>query len=192
MKYNPSLLDEGLPLFLNGVGSIIANSQLVSRGRAKHKNPSRAGQLIRSVGGYSFPFTRGVFMDQDLRQLFDDHLENVLQELPEQVHQLMVEVPLVVDDHPSPQLCRQLGLRRRNELCGLYTGIPLTERNVDLSGVPSDVIQIFREGILSMARDSSGRIGPVELRRQIRVTILHEVGHHFGMSEEDLMELGYD
>jgi predicted Zn-dependent protease with MMP-like domain len=130
-------------------------------------------------------------MDQELRTYFDRHLEYVLQELPTQVHQLLEEVPLVVDDYPNSRQCRELGLRRRHEICGLYTGIPLTERPVDLSGVPGDVIQIFREGILHMSRDRSGRLSERELRRQIRVTILHEVGHHFGLSEEDLDELGY-
>lgn len=130
-------------------------------------------------------------MDAELRTRFDRHLEAVLQELPPQVHQLLDEVPLVVDDHPTPEQCRQLGLRRRHELCGLYTGIPVTERSVDLSGVPGDVIQIFREGIYAMVRNASGGWSDIELQRQIRVTILHEVGHHFGLSEDDLEELGY-
>jgi predicted Zn-dependent protease with MMP-like domain len=130
-------------------------------------------------------------MDAELRTHFDDQLEIVLQELPPQVHQLLGEIPLIVDDHPSPEQCRQLGLRRRNELCGLYTGIPLIERHVELSGVPSDVIHIFREGILAQSRNRSGKFSVSELRQQIRVTIMHEVGHHFGMTEEDLEELGY-
>jgi predicted Zn-dependent protease with MMP-like domain len=130
-------------------------------------------------------------MEADLRNQFDGQLEIVLKELPQQVHQLLSEVPLIVDDHPSPEQCRQLGLRRWSELCGLYTGVPLIERTVELSGIPSDVIQIFREGLLSQSRDRSGKLSLPELRRQIRITIMHEVGHHFGMTEEDLKEVGY-
>lgn len=128
-------------------------------------------------------------MHPDRRLYFDYHLEAVLQELPQQVHQLLDEVPLIVDDYPPEGVCRKLGVRRRDELCGLYTGVPLTDRSVDMSGIPSDVIHIFRAGILRLA-EQSGR-GQDELQRQIRLTILHEVGHHFGLTEQDLEDLGY-
>ncbi len=131
-------------------------------------------------------------MHPDLRHHFDCQLEAVLQELPPEVHRLLDEVPLIVDDYPSPAMCRRVGVRRPDELCGLYDGIPLTHRSVADSGVPSDVIHIFRAGILRMAgyrRDGTG--DERRLREQIRITILHEVGHHFGLTEEDLEELGY-
>jgi predicted Zn-dependent protease with MMP-like domain len=73
----------------------------------------------------------------------------------------------------------------------LYTGIPLTQRSIDHSGVPSDVIHIFRQGILSQSRRPGGQVDAGELRRQIRFTILHEYGHHVGLTERDLRELGY-
>lgn len=130
-------------------------------------------------------------MDDELRDYFDQQLELVLPQLPEAVHRLLDEVPLVVEDYPSPRQMRQLGIRHRRHLCGLYTGIPLTDRSVLHSGVPSDVIHIFREGILSMATNRRGRIDEDELRRQIRLTILHELGHHHGLSEDDLEALGY-
>jgi len=100
-------------------------------------------------------------------------------------------VPMYVEDYPSPQVLRKTGVRRREHLCGLYTGVPLTDRSVDHSGILSDVIQIFREGVFNLASDHDGNVDEEELRRQIRITILHELGHHHGLGEEELEALGY-
>ncbi len=130
-------------------------------------------------------------MNPELRDYFDAQLEQVLPQLPEQVREFMIDVPLVVEDYPSREVMRRTRVRHRSALCGLYTGIPLTERSISHSGVPSDVIHIYRQGILSQSRGPGGHINEVELRTQIRFTILHEYGHHVGLSERDLRSLGY-
>lgn len=130
-------------------------------------------------------------MDDVLRQRFDAQLERVLAELPERVRKLLEQVPLVVDDWPSPRLMRLLGVRRRDALCGLYMGVPLTSKSISDSGQPSDVIRLFRLGIMAEARDRRGQVSDEELRRQIRLTILHEFGHYHGLDEQELEELGY-
>jgi predicted Zn-dependent protease with MMP-like domain len=130
-------------------------------------------------------------MKPSLRDLFDRHLEIVLAGMPARVHELLDEVPLVVEDHPSRELMRKTGMRHRTHLCGLYTGIPLTERSVEHSGILSDVVHIFREGIMSLAVDRQGNLDEQELQRQIRITVLHELGHHHGLGERELRELGY-
>ena len=130
-------------------------------------------------------------MNNQLRNHFDDALQAVLGGLPETVRQLLEEVPLVVEDFPSRDVQRHMGVARRDQLCGLYTGIPLTERSVQFSGVLSDVIHIYREGILSMAATRDGIVDDEELSRQIRITVLHELGHHHGLDEDELRELGY-
>jgi predicted Zn-dependent protease with MMP-like domain len=130
-------------------------------------------------------------MSSELRNLFDEQLEIVLEELPEQVRSFMNDVPLVVEDYPSDEVMRRMCVRHRSSLCGLYTGIPLTQRSVNHSGVPSDVIHIYRQGILSQVRQPSGGFELAELRNQIRYTILHEYGHHVGLTERDLRQLGY-
>lgn len=121
---------------------------------------------------------------------FDALLEEVLTSLPDELHRLLEEVPLVVEDWPSDEDLRQLGARRREALCGLYTGIPLTRRSVQHSGTLPDVIRIFRLGILTAA-DRRGRVTDRALKRQIRTTVLHEIGHHFGLGEADLRRYGY-
>ena len=130
-------------------------------------------------------------MKPELRKLFDDQLEQVLPELPQQVRDFMNDVPLVVEDYPSREVMRRTRVRHRSHLCGLYTGIPLIKRSVDHWGVPSDVIHIYRLGILSQARKRGGDIEVADLRSEIRRTILHEYGHHVGLSERDLRGLGY-
>ena len=130
-------------------------------------------------------------MDSHLRNYFDELLEQVVEELPQQARDLLDEVPMYVEDFPSTSMLRELGIARRGQLCGLYTGIPLSNRRVALSGVLSDVIHVFREGVLNLATDRRGSIDERELRRQIRITILHELGHHYGLTEEELEELGY-
>ena len=130
-------------------------------------------------------------MKPALREYFDQQLDAVVAESPQRVHDLLDEVTLYVEDHPAPRLLRELGLRHRRNLCGLYSGIPLTQRPATISGVLSDAIYLYREGILAISRDRRGRIDARELRRQIRITLLHELGHYHGLDERELEELGY-
>ncbi|HBO43391.1 MAG TPA: acetylglutamate kinase [Planctomycetaceae bacterium] len=130
-------------------------------------------------------------MDPGHRRRFDRILEKVLAEMPPLVHELIERVPLHVEDYPSDEVLDEMGVERRDELCGLYTGIPLDQRSVLHSGQLPDVVTIYREGILAAAEDARGRITADELRRQIRITILHELAHHHGLDEEELARLGY-
>jgi len=131
-------------------------------------------------------------MDRREAERFDHLLEQVLAELPSHLRELLEEVPLVVEDRPSRRLMREMGLDGRRELCGLFTGVPLTDRHVDdLARLP-DVIRIFREGILDAAAGRRRSPSDAALLRQIRITVLHEIGHHFGLKEADLRELGYE
>jgi predicted Zn-dependent protease with MMP-like domain len=134
---------------------------------------------------------RGADLDPRARCRFDEQLERVLEELPPAVHELIEQVPLHVEDHPSRRLMAKMGVRHREQLCGLYTGIPLTDRSVQHSGTLPDVVTIYREGILAAARDARGRVRADRLRREIRTTVLHELAHHHGLDEEELRELGY-
>lgn len=145
-------------------------------------------------------------MDHHLRARFDALLERVLEELPPAIHELFEQVPLIVDDRPDPVLLNQLAQdfeladdpeeieSLAGELCGLHSGRMLTERSVeDPADVPED-IRIFRDGIVGIAGGWHGPEDEVNeaVAEQIRITILHEVGHHFGLDEDDLEALGYD
>lgn len=123
------------------------------------------------------------------RTHFDRILEEVLLELSEEVHELLEEAPIIVEDEPSAEILRDFGIEARRgegDLCGLHSGVPLDERSFfDGSAAPT-AIYLFRGPILRLAESEE------DLARQIRITLLHEVGHYFGFSEEKLRELGYD
>ena len=126
------------------------------------------------------------------RQHFDRLLAEVIEALPPMVTELMDDVPIIVEDFPSAELRRELNLTHIDELCGLFHGISQADPEHEPGRVHSDQVYLFREGIVSEAVNEAGIVTDEELKRQMRVTILHEYGHHFGLDEDDLRELGYD
>jgi predicted Zn-dependent protease with MMP-like domain len=127
-------------------------------------------------------------VNDDDRDEFDALVEEVLDELPPQIVSLLDEVPLLVEDVPPAELLKDLDVAHPLHLQGVYTGIPRTRRSVRHSATLPDRIRIFREGIAAGAR----RRGEDDaLKHEIRRTILHEIGHHFGMKEDDLRRIGY-
>jgi predicted Zn-dependent protease with MMP-like domain len=95
------------------------------------------------------------------------------------------EVPVEVRDRPGPEQWRTLGAEPGGLLLGLYHGRPRTVRSVEDSGTMPDVIYLFQKNIEQVSNNEE------QLVEQVRTTVLHEIGHYFGMSEEDLDELGY-
>jgi len=130
-------------------------------------------------------------MDPEWRQLFDEQVELVLAQLPQEVHDFMRDVPMIVEDYPSREVLRRMRIRHPAHLYGLYTGIPLIKRRINDWGVPSDVVYIYRLGLLTKSRTRNGGFDADKLREQIRRTIMHEYGHHVGLTERDLRERGY-
>ena len=116
---------------------------------------------------------------------FGELVQEALAAVPEPFARFLEEVSVEVRDRPSPAQIRSLRIGRDGLLLGLYQGRPLTERSVDDSGRMPDVIHIFQESIEAVSHNEHGLID------QVRKTVLHEIGHHFGMSEQDLEELGY-
>src|SRR5215203_5433385 len=112
-------------------------------------------------------------------------VDRALAELPPQFAEVLEEVPVEIRDRPSRGLLRSVGLKADQLLLGLYHGTPRLERSVEHSGRMPDVIYIFQEDCEEVC-DSED-----ELVREVRVTVLHEIGHHFGLDEDDLEELGY-
>lgn len=111
-------------------------------------------------------------------------VEKALDELPPPFDQYMQEIPVEIRDRPTRRQLRHAGVDSGHLLLGLYEGLPLTDRSIENPGM-AGAIYIFQESIES-ACDSEQ-----ELVREVRTTVLHEIGHHFGMSEEDLEELGF-
>ena len=116
---------------------------------------------------------------------FASLVEKALRDLPPQFARFLEEIPIEIHDRPTHRELRKLGLKQDDLLLGLYHGRPRTQRSVEDSGSLPDVIYIFQEDV-ELCCDSEK-----ELVEQVRTTVLHEIGHHFGMSEQDLDELGY-
>jgi predicted Zn-dependent protease with MMP-like domain len=130
-------------------------------------------------------------LTEQQREHFDQALEEVLSALPPQVLRLLNDVPLFVEDYPAPEVVGDPDIRPEN-LFGLHTSKSLIERNFDDSGVQPNHIFIYRLAHLrhaSFCDTQSER--EEELRRQIRITVLHELGHYHGLDEDELDQLGY-
>jgi predicted Zn-dependent protease with MMP-like domain len=113
---------------------------------------------------------------------FERLVADALDSIPAELGVQMENVAVVVEDWPRPD---QLA-GRRGTLLGLYEGIPLTRRGpMSYAGAVPDRITIFRGPLCARATDS------VTLARDVRVTVLHEVGHYFGMTDARLRELGW-
>jgi predicted Zn-dependent protease with MMP-like domain len=116
---------------------------------------------------------------------FGELVERALAELPAQFAAHLEEVPVELRDRPTPKQLKSVGLGRRELLLGLYDGVPLSDRSVEQSGIRPAVIYLFQEDIEIASDDEQ------DLVEQVRTTVLHEIGHHFGMGEDELDELGY-
>jgi predicted Zn-dependent protease with MMP-like domain len=119
------------------------------------------------------------------RKEFAKLVERALADLPEEFAQILEEIPVEIRDRPTPKQLRSLGMDEDQLLLGLYHGRPITEQSVMDSGTLPGVIYIFQEDV-ELASDSEE-----QLIDEVRTTVLHEIGHHFGLDEEDLDELGY-
>jgi predicted Zn-dependent protease with MMP-like domain len=113
---------------------------------------------------------------------FEDLVADAIDSLPEEFAQRMENVEVVVEDEPPGDMLAQLP--RGTTLLGLYHGIPLTSRG-QYGNVLPDKISIYKGPITRIART------PERIKHQVRKTVIHEIAHHFGISDERLHELGW-
>jgi len=116
---------------------------------------------------------------------FDWALEKALSELPSVFRDTLTNLAIVVEDWPPEWLLDDLGIPPEETIYGFFHGIPLPERSIQDSGNMPSNISIYRGPLEEDFPD------PVELADEIRITLLHEIGHYFGMGEEELERLGY-
>ena len=110
------------------------------------------------------------------REQFERLVEQALDDVPAELAGLVRNVAVVVEDSAPAD---------DPGLLGLYEGTPLTERDSWYGAVLPDTITIFRLPILAMCRDAD------DVRREVAVTVVHEIAHHFGIDDARLHELGY-
>lgn len=110
---------------------------------------------------------------------FEKLVSQALDSLPPEFGDKLKNVAVIVEDYPTVNQLRKLRLNPRSLLFGLYEGVPQTKRG-NYSGVMPDKITIFKYAILRVSRNEE------EVRAQVRATVIHEIGHHFGLSDEEL------
>lgn len=111
---------------------------------------------------------------------FEALVEQALEGLPEEFAELLENVAVMVEDEPDPEDLEALGMEPDEELFGLYQGVPLAERDTFYQGAMPDRVFIYRGPIL---RSCDNRR---QVIREIRDTVVHELGHHFGLDEDDM------
>jgi predicted Zn-dependent protease with MMP-like domain len=119
------------------------------------------------------------------KERFAELVERALADVPPVFEPYLEEVAIEIRDRPTRKQLKSVGLKEDELLLGLYHGRPRDERSVLDSAVMPDVIYIFQEDVEDASDDEA------DLVEQVRITVLHEIGHHFGMDEDMLDELGY-
>src|SRR5690625_3471188 len=132
-------------------------------------------------------------LNETSRNRFDNILDAQIASLPGDIKNLLEEVPLIVEDKPFDKLLKDMGINRSDtDLCGLHWAVSITEKSVSRGAEMPGRMMLFRGPIMRVgARKSGGRLSLASLEQQIHITLLHEIGHHFGLNEQDLRVLGY-
>lgn len=111
--------------------------------------------------------------------------ERTLNRIPEEIMNRVKNVSITVEDRPSPELLAEMGLPPDEPLLGLYTGLALPEQSLTWPSLYPDSIILFKKPLLAMCRNVR------ELEEEIEITVVHEIAHYFGISDQKLTELGY-
>ncbi|MGH8068738.1 MAG: metallopeptidase family protein [Candidatus Entotheonellia bacterium] len=114
---------------------------------------------------------------------FEKLVAEALDELPRRFRRRLRNIAVVVESEPPQELLKAMGLWPHGTLLGLYQGVPLTERGFNYGNVLPDRITIFQKPIEAMCRTRD------ELKEAVKDTVKHEIGHYFGLDDDQLEEL---
>jgi predicted Zn-dependent protease with MMP-like domain len=117
------------------------------------------------------------------REEFNRLVEAALQDIPRRFRDEMKNIAIVVEDEPSPEILEEMGIEPPDSLYGLYQGTPLTERSWAQGNILPDRITLYQRVIEEDSEDKEDVIVC------IAETLIHEIGHYFGLSEEEIEEI---
>ena len=119
---------------------------------------------------------------------FEQLVGKAIEGMPPEFQELLDNVAIFIEDEPSASLLHDLGMSPGDTLLGLYEGVPQTARVSSYDLVPPDRITLFQRPIEESCDTEN------EVEEQVRRTLLHEVGHHFGIDDDrlDEIEAGWD
>lgn len=114
------------------------------------------------------------------RDEFERHVAHALRSIPSRFRHAMQNLAIVVEDEPPRALLREMSIDPPDTLFGLYQGTPLTERRWDYGNTLPDRILLFQGPHEREATDDEDLVG------SIAETLIHEIGHYFGLSEDEI------
>jgi predicted Zn-dependent protease with MMP-like domain len=117
------------------------------------------------------------------RERFERLVEQALRDIPKRFRDAMANVAVIVEDEPPPHVLEDMDMEADDELFGLYEGTPLPERGASYGNTLPDRISIYQIPIEESCADDE------EVRVCVAETVIHEFGHYFGMSEEEIEEI---
>jgi predicted Zn-dependent protease with MMP-like domain len=117
------------------------------------------------------------------RERFEKLVEEALREIPRRFRKAIHNVAVVVEDEPSPEVLAEMEIEPGDSLFGLYHGTPLTERSWGYGNNLPDRISIYQKPTEEACEDDD------EIRDCIAETVIHEFGHYFGLSEDEIEEI---
>jgi len=116
---------------------------------------------------------------------FDRIVKETIGRIPEEIRRYLDNILITVKKKPTPEMLDEAGLSPDETLLGLYRGVPLGERSIINPPLHPDTIFIFKKPVEEMCSNLE------ELENEIEITVVHEIAHFVGFSEERLSELGY-
>jgi predicted Zn-dependent protease with MMP-like domain len=117
---------------------------------------------------------------------FDKIVQRAIRRIPDEIRQHLDNILITVQQWPDPELLEEMGYPPDEPLLGVYWGVPLNERSAIEPPLYPDTIYIYKEPLEEMCETRE------QLEEEIEITVVHEVAHFLGMSEERLAELGYE
>jgi len=117
------------------------------------------------------------------RERFEKLVLQAVEDLPEEFLAKLSNIDIVIEDYPSLNKMRKVGLRQGQTLLGLYEGVPQTKRGSHYGLVPPDKITIFQKTIESKCRHDAG------ITAEVQRVVRHEIAHHFGISDARLRQI---
>jgi predicted Zn-dependent protease with MMP-like domain len=117
---------------------------------------------------------------------FEAVVQQALTDIPERLARYLQDVCVDIERMPSRDDLEAAGIEDPEELLGMYHGTPLTERGLEQDMHLPDRITIYQRNLERLCDNRE------ELILEIRLTVFHEIGHHFGLDEDELAELGYE
>ena len=117
------------------------------------------------------------------KEQFEHLVEEALAQIPEAFKKYLDNLVVIVEDVPSKEMRSKLGASPFSTILGQYHGVPFKYRGPYYGNIPPDVIIIFQKPIESICRTEK------EIRNKVKEVVIHEIGHYFGLSEEELREI---